>query len=94
MPMRALRFGAVLLLAAIGCGGGGEKTDTTVVVATSPADRAVAAAALANAIAANPAAADSILQAAGYTPAGFQELMYEIAADSAMSAAYAAARAR
>jgi len=92
--MRALRFGAVLLLAAIGCGRGGEKANTTVSVATSAADRAVTAAAVANAIAANPSAADSILQAAGYTPAGFQELMYEIAADSAMSASYAAARTR
>jgi len=92
--MRAWRFGAVLLLAAIGCGQGGEKADTTVSVATSATDRAVTAAAVANAIAANPSAADSILQAAGYTPAGFQELMYDIAADSAMSAAYAAARAR
>jgi len=93
--MRVLWCGAALLLAAAaGCGRGGEKTDTTVAVATSAADRAVAAAAVANAIAANPAAADSILSEAGYTPDGFQQLMYQIAADSAMSASYAAARTR
>ena len=92
--MKVLRFGAALLLVAVGCGRGGEKTDTTVVVATSAADRAVAAAAVANAIVGDPTAAGSILRAAGYTRDGFQELMYEIAADSVLSASYAAARTR
>lgn len=90
--MRILWLGAALLLAATGCARGGEQADTA--AAGAPADRAVAAAAVANAIAANPTLADSILSAAGYTPDGFQQLMYEIAADSAMSAAYAAARDR
>lgn len=92
--MRVLWLGAALLLAAAGCAGGGEQADTAVAGAGATADRAVTAAVVANAIAANPAAADSILSAAGYTPDGFQQLMYEIAADSAMSASYAAARDR
>ena len=90
--MRALPLSAAVLLAATGCARGEEKSDTAVVAAAPNADRAVTAAATANALAANPAAADSILRAAGYTRDSFQALMYEIAADSAMSAAYAAAR--
>lgn len=92
--MRRLCLGAVVLLVATGCARGDENPDTAVIEATPTPDRATAAAAVANAIAANPAAADSILSAAGYTRDSFQELMYEIAADSAMSAAYAAARTR
>lgn len=92
--MRVLRLGAVVLLAAMGCARGEVKSDTAVVAATPSEDRAATAAAIANAIAANPAAADSLLSAAGYTRDSFQELLYEIAADSAMSASYAAAKAR
>ena len=58
----------------------------------SASDRARAAAKVANAIAANPAAADSILKANGHTRDSFQRLMFEIAADSALSAVYAAAK--
>lgn len=95
--MKVLWLGAGLLLAATGCARGGEQPDAAGAAAAataSTADRALTAAALANAIAANPMATDSILSAAGYTPDSFQQLMYEIAADSAMSAAYAAARDR
>lgn len=92
--MRVLCLCAVVLLAATGCARGEQQADTAVVAATPVADRAVAAAATANAIEANPSAADSILGAAGYTRDSFQSLMYEIAADSAMSASYAAAKAR
>ncbi|HEX7023852.1 MAG TPA: hypothetical protein VF187_03455 [Gemmatimonadales bacterium] len=92
--MRVLSLGIAVLLAATGCARGEEKPDTPVVTTTTGADRAVGAAAVANAIAERPSAADSILKAAGYTPDSFQALMYEIAADSAMSAAYAAAKAR
>lgn len=60
--------------------------------AASEMDRATSAAAVSNAIAANPAAADSILRAHGYTTADFERLMYDIASDSAMSARYAAAK--
>lgn len=53
---------------------------------------AIAAAAVANAIAAKPAASDSILKANGHTADSFEALMYDIARDSAMSVAYAGAR--
>jgi 5,10-methylene-tetrahydrofolate dehydrogenase/methenyl tetrahydrofolate cyclohydrolase len=65
-------------------------TDTT--AAATTADPVVTAAATAKAIEANPAATDSILTAAGYTRESFQQLMYDIAADSAKAAAYAAAK--
>ena len=89
------RFLAVaLLVAATACTEGRDRTDTAGATDTSAASRARNAARVANAIAARPAAADSILRAAGYTPEEFERLMYEIAADSAMSAAYAAAMSR
>ena len=84
--MRTLVFGAVLLTAA-GCSRGQSASDATA------SDPVVKAATTAKAIEARPAAADSILTAAGYTRDSFQKLMYEIAADSAKSAAYAAAKA-
>jgi len=46
------------------------------------------AVALAKALEANPMAADSVLAANGMTRAGLDSLMYTIAADSALSAAY------
>jgi hypothetical protein len=58
----------------------------------SPTDLATEAARVANAIEQMPGSADSILKAAGQTPESFQQLMYRIAADSAMSAAYSAVR--
>jgi len=90
MTMRILFLGVATLLAASACTKA-DKGETTSAPAPS---RARTAALTANAIAANPAAADSILNAGGYTPDGFQNLMYEIAADSAMSAEYAGARVR
>ena len=89
---------AAALLGVLACGRGDEAPDTSAAMSTdtaaTPAEaRARTAAALANAIAAQPAAADSILSAGGYTRDSYQALMYEIAADSASSAAYAAARA-
>ena len=101
--MRSLCLVAGVLVAVTGCAGG-EKTGDSAAAAVTPtpassastqnADRARSAAAVANAIAARPSAADSILTAAGMTRDSFQTLMYEIAADSAMSAAYAAAKTR
>ena len=101
--MRSLYFVAAVLVAVTGCARG-EKTGDTAAAAVTPTpassaatqntDRARTAAAVANAIAARPSAADSILSAAGMTRDSFQTLMYEIAADSAMSAAYAAAKTR
>jgi hypothetical protein len=58
----------------------------------SATDSATKAAAIANAVAAKPAAVDSILKANGHTSDSFQTLMYEIASDSALSVAYAAAK--
>ena len=49
-------------------------------------------AAAANAIEAQPAAADSILQAHGMTRVAFDSLLYEIAADPNLTAAYQEAR--
>ena len=56
------------------------------------ADRTVTAAHVSNAIKAHPAAADSILRANGYSRESFEREMYDIAADSARSAAYVAAK--
>lgn len=89
---------AVLLLVALGCARQETMSDTAAtpdsatMAANANAERARAAASIANAIAANPAAADSILTAGGHTRESYQALMYEIAADSVMSAAYAAAK--
>ena len=66
---------------------------TTAAAATaSAASTPEQAAAIANAIAANPAAADSILRANGHTPDSFEQLMFRIAADSASAATYAATK--
>lgn len=59
---------------------------------TAATDRVATAAMVSNAIAANPAGADSILKANGLTADEFQRLMYDIARDSSQSAAYAAAK--
>jgi hypothetical protein len=95
--MMHTHFCAALLLLAAGCAGGDKPDSATpgqATVASTGVDRAVAAAAVANAIAANPAGADSILRAARYTEDSFGRLLYEIAADSAQAAAYTAARHR
>ena len=92
--MRVLYVGLAALLAVSGCKGGEQGAGTAVEAATPAEGRARSAAVTADAIAANPAAADSILSAAGYSRESFDKLMFEIAADSAMSAAYAGARTR
>lgn len=92
-PIRLLTALSLLMVSAA-CAGDDDMTDTSAARDTSMAGRATSAAAVANAIAANPTAADSILRAAGYSREAFEQLMYDIAADSAMSAAYAAARSR
>jgi hypothetical protein len=89
---RTLLLPALSLLLAAACAAGDDTADTTAARDTTTAGRAREAAAIANAIAAKPSAADSILRAAGYTPEEFDRLMYDIAADSAMSAAYTTAR--
>lgn len=91
--MTSIRIGIALLVFAAACAGSKENASDTAAPATAGAtDRAAKAAAISNAIAANPAAADSILSANGLTREQFQQQMYDIAADSAQSAAYAAAK--
>ena len=92
MTMPRALSSLALVLATVACTAGHDASDTTAARDTTAAGRARSAAAIANAIAAKPAAADSILRAAGYTAEEFEQLMYDIAADSAMSAAYATAK--
>ena len=89
--MRKSIFALAIAVAISACARAENAADSTAAT-TTPADPVVAAAATAKAIEANPAAADSILTAAGYTRESFQQLMYDIAADSAKAAAYAAAK--
>lgn len=85
---------AVLLVAAA-CARDTGNTDTSAAATSGAApDSAEMAAAISSAIAASPARADSILQANGHTTESFDALMFRIAADSGMSARYAAARTR
>ncbi len=56
------------------------------------ADRARSLAALSKSIEANPAQAEALLKEAGLDAATYEAQLYEIAADPALSAAYAAAR--
>lgn len=86
--MKYLSIGVAVLLASAACTSGEKRSDTLVSTTPSHADRARTAANVANAIAANPTKADSILTANGYTRDSFQKAMYEIAADSAASAIY------
>jgi hypothetical protein len=81
---------AAFLLAA--CAREADNTRDTAGTPGALADSATSAATISNAIAANPAAADSILRANGHTADTFERLLYDIAADSAMSARYASAR--
>ena len=93
--MRHSYLAALALIAGVACAREERRPDTSAATAaanTSATDRARAAATIANAMAANPAAADSILTANGHTRESFQRLMYDIAADSALSAVYAAAK--
>ena len=88
-------IGTALLVA--GCRGGGEEAkqqDTAFPVTqqAAPTPDVQLAATVARAIDAAPASADSILSANGLTRDGLDSLMYAIAADSAKTAAYAAAR--
>ena len=93
--MRILTLGLAALVAAGACAKGDNASDTTTAAtATANEDPAVKAANVANAIAANPAGADSILTANGYTRESFDKQLVDIAADSAMSARYAAAKSK
>ena len=91
--MKKLIPGMIAAVVLVSCAGG-ETTSDSATAATSSAatDTVAAAAATARAIEANPAGADSILKASGYTVESFQQLMYDIAADSSKAAAFASAR--
>lgn len=88
---------AASLIAACGGGGGGKSAEQQQPATpaaqqpTVPADVQLAVA-VARAIDAAPAKADSILAANGLTRDGLDSLMYAIASDSAKTAAYSAAR--
>ena len=90
--MRFIYVGLAALLAVSACAKNDKTADTAAQLAPTPVELARSAALTANALAANPTAADSILKAAGHTQESFQRQMYEIAVDSEMSAAYASAR--
>jgi hypothetical protein len=94
MTPRILIAGVTALFAITACAKADRPAGADATATPPVTDRARSAALTANAIAARPAAADSILAAGGYTPDGFQRLMYEIAADPAMSATYASVRVR
>jgi hypothetical protein len=89
---------AASLVAACGGGGSGGKPAEQQQASTPAAEQAALpadvqlAVTVARAIDAAPAQGDSILSAHGLTRAGLDSLMYAIAADSAKTAAYAAAR--
>lgn len=89
--------GAALLLLAAACSKPAAPAalmDSAAAAASAMAvnpTTAVAAAAVAKAVDAMPEKADSILTANHYTAATFERFLYDIAADSASAAAYAAA---
>ena len=98
MSARILALGCAALLMAACRGGGGDATAKQEDTAAPTAQQAALspdvqlAATVARAIDAAPASADSILSAHGLTRDGLDSLMYAIAADSAKTAAYTAAR--
>ena len=90
-----IRLGAgvavVAVLVALGCATEQQaESDAAEPAAesTALAPAVAQAVAVARGIEANPEAADSVLAANGLTAAGLDSLMYLIAADSALSAAY------
>jgi hypothetical protein len=87
--MRITTLAGIALLAVGACAKGDGAADSTAMASDDPA---VKAANVANAIAANQAGADSILTANGYTRESFDKQLLDIAADSAMSARYTAAK--
>jgi hypothetical protein len=79
-------LGTALILVAACSRPGGQTADAAGGSSAMPVvDRAVV---VARAIQANPAATDSILGAHGLTRVGFDSLMYDVAADSALARAY------
>lgn len=88
--IRHLAVATALILAAA-CTRSGEAADAAETASTQTAasmPKVDLAVAVAGALRANPAATDSILAAYRLTRAGFDSLMYEIAADAALARAY------
>ena len=85
MMRRASLFLPLLLVAC----GGDQKAPSPGATTTTP-PKAAQAAAIAKDLRANPDDADAILAKHGMTRQQFEDLMYEIAADPAMSEAYTA----
>lgn len=88
---RLASIAAIVLLAACAKADRTEG-DTSMATAAAPDNADAKAASVSDAIASNPAAADSILTANGYTRESFERELFAIAADSSRSAAYAAAK--
>jgi hypothetical protein len=87
------RAAACLAAAALFAGACGTEqqqaeTETAPVAAEALPPEVARAVAVARGLEANPAAADSILTANGLTVTGLDSLMYRIAQDSALTAAY------
>jgi hypothetical protein len=87
--VRRVACGAVLFLAGACAHPGGKAAEAA--AASSAVTGVDLAVATAQAIQAKPTAADSILGAHGLTRAGFDSLMYDIAADPALARSYAEA---
>lgn len=98
MSGRMLMLGCAASLAVACSGGGGDRPAEQEEAAMPAAEQGALpldvqlAVTVARAIDAAPASADSILTANGLTREGLDSLMYAIAADSAKTAAYTAAR--
>ena len=96
MMRYAMILAGGLTLVACGQDRAGSTADTSAAAqtATAPAipPEVQTAAAVRRGIAAAPDKADSVLAANGLTIAGFDSLMYRIAADSSLRAAFASAR--
>ncbi len=91
-----MRFCALLLTAAVlaACGESQPSADEAVQQTASAPPWIGDVARVANAIERTPAAADSILAANDMTRSAFDSLMYEIATDSVLTAAYEAQRTK
>jgi hypothetical protein len=89
---RIVVWGAALALLA-GCGGS-EEVASGAAAGAPTGSAAEPAVAVAQAIRANPAGADSILVAHGLTHDGFDSLMYDVAADAERARAYTEAMRR
>ena len=91
MTREALAF--VVLLAVAACGRGDRASSTPAEAEQNEVPPIVeTAVAVARGIDAAPTRADSVLAAHGLTAADLDSVMYEIAADSALRAAFAAER--